>query len=83
MTYTFKYKRFPIQFWRRIKKVVGHNLELEQNRMIVYKEDGSIIGIGNWSKMSMKLGVDWVLFTKDQMERESGQSVKLDPKVGK
>lgn len=75
MTYKFFYKkRF---FWESIL-VVGHRLDKELNRMDFYIPDGSIMSLTNWDRYDMKLGIDWVLFTKKQMEKESGQQIPLN-----
>jgi hypothetical protein len=75
MTYKIFYrKRF---FWKRIL-VVGHRLDKELNRMDFYIPDGSIMSLTKWDRYDMKLGIDWVLFTKKQMEKESGQQIPLN-----
>lgn len=45
--------------------------------MDVYHVDGSITSISQWSKYDLRLGTDWVSFTKKSMEKESGQQVQL------
>ena len=78
MTYKFSYrKRY---FWKKII-AVGHNYLPESNRMDIYQKDGSIFSIGEWSKCDLKLGTDFVLFTKKQMEEESGQEIKLKSNI--
>lgn len=74
MKYIFKYKKGLL--WKSIK-ASGHRLTPEIDRMDVYLEDGSIYSIGMWSKCDLKLGLDWVLSQKKQMEKESGQDIKL------
>jgi hypothetical protein len=74
MTYEFKWKRWVL--WQN-KAVIGHRLDKEINRMDLYLQDGSIYSIPQWDKCTLKLGTDWVLFTKKQMEKESGQNVSL------
>lgn len=56
---------------------MGHKYHPDLNRMDVYHEDGSITSIANWGKYDLRLGNDWVLFTKKQMEKESGQKIDL------
>jgi len=63
-------------FWQSYR-VVGHNLNIELNRMDLFFEDGSLKSLAEWSKYDIELGVDWVLFTKKQMETEAGQPVQL------
>lgn len=74
MTYIFKFKRWFI--WKKVK-VIGHRTDKDLNRMDLYLPDGSIYSIPEWSKCSLYLGKDWLLFTKNQMEKESGQPIKL------
>jgi hypothetical protein len=73
-TYKFVYRRKLL--WKSLK-ATGHRLDKELNRMDIFHEDGSITSLSQWSKYDLKLGTDWVLFTKKQMEKESGQDVKL------
>lgn len=74
MTYKFKYKRFF--FYKTIKNVKGHAFDLDSDRMDIFTIDG-IISIGNWSKYDMKLGSDFLLVQKNDMEQESGTSVTV------
>jgi hypothetical protein len=75
MTYKILYrKRF---FWKSIT-VIGHRLDKELNRMDFYIPDGSIVSLTKWDRYDMRLGLDWVLFTKKQMEKESGQQIPLN-----
>jgi hypothetical protein len=78
MSYIFKYKKGFI--WKSIK-AAGHRLHPELNRMDVHREDGTILSIGSWDKCDLQLGKDWILFTKTQMEAESGQNIKLQPNI--
>lgn len=73
-TYKFKYRKNL--FWKT-ETVIGHGLNLEANRMDLYFEDGSILSIGKWSEHDVRLGTDWVLFTKNNMEKEAGRDIKL------
>lgn len=84
MKYNFQYKK---SFFWISKKVIGHGLErrsdgsFDENRMVLYFEDGSIQVIPNWSKCHLKLGTDWVIAQKTAMEKEINQPIKLN--VGK
>ena len=84
MKYKFKYKR---NFFWITKIVIGHALErksdntFDDNRMVLYFEDGSIEVISNWKYCSLKLGIDWVLAQKTALEKEINQPIKLN--VGK
>lgn len=73
-TYNFVYRRRL--FWKSIK-ATGHRLDKELDRMDIFHEDGSITSLSQWSKYDLKLGTDWVLFTKKQMEKEAGQKIDL------
>jgi len=75
MSYVFKYrKKF---FWKKVS-VVGHNYLEQQDKMVVYKEDGSLMEIKNWSKCEVALGTDWVLVVKKKMESQAGAAVPLN-----
>jgi len=75
MEYKFKYRRK--WFWRSIK-IAGHSYQENQDKMVLYKKDGSIEEIHHWKDCSAKLGTDWVLFTKTQMEKQSGQQININ-----
>ena len=49
-----------------------------QNAMVLYLENGAIERIANWDSYDLSLGIDWVFVTKEAMERESGQDIKLN-----
>lgn len=74
MTYKFKYKkRF---FWKTIKNAKGHLFIPDANRMDIFMEDG-ILSLSNWDKYDIYLGSDFLLFQKDEMEKEAGQNIKV------
>jgi len=73
-SYKFKYRKFLI---KHTIEAIGHKHLPELNRMDVFHVNGSITSIANWSKYDLFLGADWVLYTKKQMEKESGQKVDL------
>jgi hypothetical protein len=73
--YKFNYRRFL--FWSS-KKVIGHNLLKDIDRMDLYFKDGSLYSISKWSKYDMNLGIDWVLSVKKQMEKESGANISIN-----
>jgi hypothetical protein len=72
--YAFRYKK---KFFSKVIKAVGHRWDKDSDRMDVYHLNGSITSIAKWSTYNLYLGTDWVLFTKNAMEKESGQNVKL------
>lgn len=73
--YFFTYKRF---FIKKKIKAVGHKYIENMDRMDVFLTNGGVYSISQWAKYDLKLGSDWVLFTKNQMEKESGQKLNLD-----
>lgn len=79
MGYVFAYKKRL--FYRRIK-AMGHKYIPEMDRMDVYHQNGSITSLAKWSKYDLRLGTDWVLFTKDQIQQETGNPVTLKVKEG-
>lgn len=54
----------------------------DKNRMVLYFKNGALKTISNWSQCELKLDTDWVIFTKNKMEKESGQEVKLAVNTG-
>ena len=46
--------------------------------MQLFFSNGSIMEIKDWNKCEIFLGADWVIYTKNQMERETGQNIKLN-----
>lgn len=75
MKYVFRYRRKGI--WKKAT-VIGHRLEKDLDKMVLYFEDGSIQEIAEWSKCDLKLGVDWVLAAKKDMEKKAAQAIPLD-----
>ncbi len=49
-----------------------------QDKMVLYFPDGSIREIKEWSKCEVRLGIDWVLFTKKRIEKAIGQPIELN-----
>jgi len=77
MKYKFKYKKSGKLFWKS-RTVVGHGYDKEQDKMCLFSEDGSLEEICEWKKHSVKLGTDWVLATKKQMEKETGTNIPMN-----
>ena len=73
-SYKFKFRKF---LFKKSISAVGHKYQAELNRMDVFHVDGSITSLASWSKYDLFLGTDWVLYTKKQMEKESGQKIEL------
>lgn len=72
LRYEFKWKRFF--FWNK-RTVVGHRWEKDQNKIVLFYEDGSLEEIKNWSKCIAKLGPDWAAAQKKAMELQAGTTI--------
>ncbi len=72
--YKFKYKCGYWPFFRSLT-VIGHRLQTELDRMTLYFADGGIQDISSWSCCDCKLGSDWALAVKKEMEAKAGQPV--------
>ena len=46
--------------------------------MVLTFSDGSLKEVQEWMSCQVSLGVDWVLFVKNLMEKEAGQNLKLN-----
>jgi hypothetical protein len=68
--------------WHTVGPAIGHSLDKNQDKMVVYMEDGGIREIAKWAECEVRLATDWVLATKDQMEKEANQPVKLNVNAG-
>ena len=75
MTYKFKYKCG--RFYKSVS-VIGHKYNKELDRMILMFKDGGIMEIASWSCYDCKLGKDWALAVKKEMEKQAGQSIPVD-----
>lgn len=75
MHYSYKYKKSNSFFWRTVKNLIGH--KVVENKMIFFHLDGSQTIIAVWDKYDAKLGTDWFLFVKKDMEKETGVDLKL------
>ena len=71
--YTFKYKRHF--FYKSLKSVVGHHHHASTDRMDVHFQNGSILSIPIWSKCYLKLGSDFFIFQKKELEKQAGQQI--------
>jgi hypothetical protein len=57
---------------------IVQKIKKPQNSMILYLEDGSIKRISKWDTYDLYLGLDWVLVTKEAMQKEAGQNIPLN-----
>ena len=76
MTYKFKFRKHGSWFWHSYQ-VRGHHWQKDGNRMDLFLLDGSVLSVGDWDKCDLKLGPDWVLATKENMEEQTGTDIKL------
>jgi hypothetical protein len=67
--YYFRWKRS--WFFHKLK-VVGHQFEKDQNKMLLFLPNGGLQEIANWGQCECKLDIDWVLATKEQIKEEAG-----------
>lgn len=79
--YMFSYKRRL--FWNFFSltkkyKVIGHSLDKDSNKMVLYFEDGSLKEITKWNDCEIHLKIDWVLAMKKKMESETGSNISLN-----
>ena len=76
MTYKFHYRR-RLQLLFRTFTVVGHSYNKDMDRMMLYLPDGGVHEICQWSWCDARLGQDWVLAMKKDMEKKAGQSIPV------
>ena len=79
-TYKIRYRRKGSLFWKS-KVVIGHKIDLQFNRLDMFLTDGSLFSLGEPSDYDIFLGTDWVLMTKQQMERQAAQQINVTPKA--
>ena len=53
--------------------MVGHKYDKDQDKMVLFADDGSLSEIAKWSNCECKLGVDWVNATNESIKEEAGQ----------
>lgn len=75
MTYKFRYKS---RLFYRSVTVVGHQYNKELDRMSLLLPDGGILEIAQWCCYDCKLGQDWVLALKKDMESKAGQPIAIN-----
>ena len=52
---------------------MGHKFDKDQNKMLLFLPNGGLREIANWGQCELKLDIDWVLITKEQIKEEAGQ----------
>ena len=81
-TYSIRWKRrWWIPWWNKTTKVIGHKYDKDMDRFMFFFEDGSIREVIQWSKCEVSLGQDWVLATKEHMEKQANQPISLAVKT--
>lgn len=76
MEYIVKFKHKSAFLWKR-RKISGHVYMAEIDKMVLHFKQSRIEEIPEWSKHYVKLGSDFLLAQKEQMEKETGVDVKL------
>lgn len=78
MRYKVKVRHIYSPFWKTLV-VCGHNYSKDGDRMDFHLVDnGGIYSIPLWSKHIIKLGQDFILSQKEDMEKTVGQSIPLN-----
>jgi hypothetical protein len=77
MEYRFRFKHK--WFWHS-RKVIGHHFDESQNKMILYFANGGLEEIASWKSCSAKLGSDWALTVKKNMEQQAGVPIAVNLK---
>ena len=75
MLYKIRYRRKGQWFWRNLKDVKGHNVV--EDKLEVFFNDGITL-IPKWSELDFKLGSDFILKQKEDLEKEAGQTVNIN-----
>jgi len=79
--YIFKYRRhlfLNIFSFCKKYKVIGHAIDKDSGKMVLYFEDGSLKEIVKWDECEIFLGIDWVLAMQKNMENKVGQKIPLN-----
>ena len=81
--YSAKWKRLGLfSRWKTEKDLIGHRYEKDQNKMVFFYKNGSVKEVAEWLSCEIHLGTDWVLWTKNSMEKEANQAIKLNVQPG-
>lgn len=65
-------------FWKK-KTVIGYRHLVDQDRMILFFENGAIEEVAGFHKCHVRLGPDWVLAMQKKMEKDSGTTIPVNP----
>jgi hypothetical protein len=75
MRYKFTWKRHLL---KKTQLVIGHQYDNNQDKMVLYLEDGGVREIKKWKDCECFLGSDWVASTKKNLESKVGQTIPLN-----
>lgn len=67
--YKFTWKR---NFFKNSIKVVGHSLDKESGKMILYLPNGGLREIKKWSECEIFLGEDWKIAVDLKVKETTG-----------
>ena len=73
--YQFNWRASSDKEWQEME-VVGHRYYEETNRMVLFKENGGIFEIPNWSEHYSDLGEDWANKIKEQEKELANQETE-------
>ena len=79
--YQFNWRAPSEKEWQKME-VVGHRYYEETNRMVLFKENGGIFEIPNWSEHYSDLGEDWANKIKEQEKELANQEIE-EPNANK
>lgn len=74
MEYKFRFRRRFRLFFRSFT-VIGHRYDDNLDKMVLYIPDGGVREISRWKYCDAKLGTDWALAMKKDMEAKAGQAI--------
>ena len=77
MKYQFNWRSPSEKEWQKME-VVGHRYYEENNRMVLFKENGGIFEIPSWNEHYSDLGEDWANKIKET-EKELANQESEEP----
>ena len=75
LKYQFNWRTPSEKEWQRME-IIGHRYYEETNRMVLFKENGGIFEIPNWSDHYSDLGEDWANKIKEQEKELANQETE-------
>ena len=73
--YQFNWRAPSEKEWQKME-VIGHRYYEENNRMVLFKENGGIFEIPNWNEHYSDLGEDWANKIKEQEKELANQETE-------